>query len=74
MTRSLNLRTLAASISIAVGLLFWALPEQWIELRLGLGPDGGNGLFELLLVAIPLSAGLAITLGARAPARRTSQS
>ena len=53
MTRSLSLRILAASISIAVGILFRALPEQWIELRFGIRLDGGSGVLEFLLAAIP---------------------
>jgi hypothetical protein len=54
MTRSQCFRIVGAWISVAVGLLFWTLPEQWIERQLGLNLDGGSGLLEFLLVAIPL--------------------
>src|ERR1700691_494424 len=48
-------RAVAASISIAAGILIRVLPEHWIERQLGVSPNGASGLLEFLLVAIPIS-------------------
>jgi hypothetical protein len=50
-----------------VGLLFAALPEQWIESVLGVEPDGGNGAVEVLLAVVPLGTGaVMVSFGVRA--------
>jgi hypothetical protein len=60
MTRSLSFRILAALISITLGVLFWRLPEQWIELQFGTNLDGGSGLVEFLLAIVPTMLGVAL--------------
>jgi hypothetical protein len=40
---------------VSVGIVFVFLPRNWIELRLGIDPDGGSGLVELLLILIPVA-------------------
>jgi hypothetical protein len=47
MTRSI--RTLSTLFFAALGIAFSAAPVNWLELRFGLDPDGGSGLFEVLL-------------------------
>jgi hypothetical protein len=66
-TRSLRFRVLGACIAIATGILFAVLPEQWIELRTDWRPDGGSGLLELLLAAIPIAAGILLAGLIKAP-------
>ena len=63
MTRPERFRIVAASISMAIGIMFWALPEQWIERQLRVSLDGGSGLLEFLLVAIPIAGSVALVLG-----------
>jgi hypothetical protein len=41
---------------------------DFIELIFGISPDGGSGLLELLLFAVPI-AGIACLIGRRAPRR-----
>ena len=55
-----SLVVLLSTMGTAVALL----PEDWIEQRFGLSPDGGNGLAEFLWVAAPfiLAAVLALSL------------
>lgn len=63
MKRTQRLRILAICISMMAGILFLALPEQWIEMQLGRQLDGGNGLVEFLLAAAPICAGAVLALG-----------
>jgi hypothetical protein len=42
--------------------MFGSLPRTWIELGLGVDPDGGNGLFEFLLAALPIAVGLGLAI------------
>ena len=45
----------------ATGLmLVIALGPQWIEAILGIDPDGGSGLLEMALVAVPVLTGVAV--------------
>jgi hypothetical protein len=64
----MSLRKRVGAISVllflaAIGIVFGSMPRNWIELRFGIDPDGGNGLFELLLAAVPI--GLCLALAAR---------
>jgi hypothetical protein len=52
----------AVSISVAVGIMFGVLPRNWIELRLGIEPDGGSGLLELLFASIPIAAAAPVAI------------
>jgi len=56
--------TIAAVISLAVGLTYALLPRDWIELRLGVDPDGGNGLLEALVVFGAFAIALAFAVRA----------
>jgi hypothetical protein len=47
-------------VFIGAGILFAFLPKQWIEQALGVAPDGGSGLLELLFVAIPIAVGVVL--------------
>jgi len=62
MTRWKRMFTIALPVCIATGIMFGLLPRTWIESRFGVDPDGGSGLFEFLLAALPIAAcvGLAI--------------
>jgi hypothetical protein len=62
MMRSRNPRIPAALTAITLGILFWRLPEQWIELQFGTSLDGGSGLAEFLLVFLPISLGVELLL------------
>jgi hypothetical protein len=62
MTRWQRICTITVSISVAVGIMFGLLPRTWIELRLGVDPDGGDGSLECLLAAILISIGLAFAI------------
>jgi hypothetical protein len=62
MTRSQRIQTISALISVTLGIVFGFLPRNWVELRLGFEPDGGDGLIEFLLVAILIAIGLALTI------------
>ena len=48
---------------LAVLTLFW---RDWIEALTGFGPDGHNGSFEWLIVAVLLVLCVVIGMGARA--------
>lgn len=45
-----------------IGIVFGSMPRNWIELRFGLDPDGGNGLLELLLAAVPICVCVALAI------------
>jgi hypothetical protein len=55
---------------IAVGVLAAALPKDWIEETLGFEPDGGNGLVELAIAAVPIALGAALTVSVFLSQRR----
>lgn len=59
MTRSLSSRFITL-ILLTTGIVFWTLPDRWIESQLRLNPDGGSGLLELLLVVIPIVVGVVL--------------
>jgi hypothetical protein len=54
--------TTAALISAVTGIAFDVLPRNWIELWLGIDPDGGNAALESLLISLPvaIAAGIAV--------------
>jgi hypothetical protein len=54
--------TIALPVCVATGIIFGLLPRTWIELRFGVDPDGGSGLYELLLVALPIAAGVGLAI------------
>ena len=64
MTFSPRLRACLSILSAIVGITAAVLPDDWIERRFGISPDGGNGLAEFLWVSAPLAlaALLALTL------------
>jgi hypothetical protein len=45
------------AILVVAGILFAALPKDWLEQRFGFEPDGGNGFVELLMVLVPIVIG-----------------
>jgi len=61
MTRSLSSR-LITLISLTIGIVFWTLPDRWIESQLRISPDGGSGQLELLLVVVPIVVGVVLML------------
>jgi hypothetical protein len=74
MTRWKQIAILTSSVCVAAGIAFALLPRTWIELRLGADPDGGSGLIEFLLAALPLMVGLALAIRFFKPFRsRTSR-
>jgi len=50
---------IAASLALMAGMVFGLQPQNWVELRFGVDPDGGTGFLEFLLAAIPIGLGLA---------------
>jgi hypothetical protein len=70
MTRWLLVRFIGAFISLALGVMFACWPQNWIEGQLGSEPDGGTGLFELLLAAVPSAIGLALGVSTLVTHRR----
>ncbi|HXP75014.1 MAG TPA: hypothetical protein VN823_12795 [Stellaceae bacterium] len=59
-----KLRATLAMLLAAIGTTAAMLPDDWIEQRFGVSPDGGNGSAEILWVAAPLilAAVLALSL------------
>ena len=72
MTFSPRLRAGLAILSAAVGLTAAILPDDWIERRFGLSPDGGNGFVEFLWAALPLALAVVLTLSLLRTRRRTA--
>jgi hypothetical protein len=62
MTRWKRMFTIALPVCAATGIIFGLLPRTWIELRFGVDPDGGSGLFEFLLAALPIAAGVGFAI------------
>ena len=57
-------------VLIAVGLVFAAIPDDWIETATGWSPDNGNGLAEAALAGVPLAAGCILAADALVSAFR----
>jgi hypothetical protein len=55
---------LAASISLAIGIVFALFPRNWMELWLATDPDGGSGFYELLMIGIffVIAVGIALMI------------
>ena len=47
-------------ILVVVGILFAALPKDWLEETFAIEPDAGNGFVELLIVVVPIVIGGAL--------------
>ena len=62
MTRWKRISTIALPVCAATGIMFGVLPGTWIELRFGVDPDGGSGLFEFLLAALSIAIGLGLAI------------
>jgi hypothetical protein len=74
MTRWKKIATIALPICVAAGIAFALLPQTWIELWFGADPDGGSGLLEFLIAALPIMVGLALAIRFFKPLRgRTSR-
>jgi len=67
-----RLAIVLAGLLVLAGVLFAALPRDWIEETFGAEPDAGNGLVELTIVVVPvvLGAALAARVGIAMRARR----
>jgi hypothetical protein len=59
-TRSGRSSIVLGAVLVVVGLLFAALPKEWLEERFAIEPDAGNGSVELLLVLAPIVIGGAL--------------
>jgi ABC-type transport system involved in cytochrome c biogenesis permease subunit len=70
-----GLRTvIAALVLVAGGIVLSFFPQDWIETLWSFDPDGGSGLLESLLVAVPLLFGFMVLVASlRRPARRNQQ-
>jgi apolipoprotein N-acyltransferase len=60
--RSERLSLVPAGVLVLAGVLFAALPKDWIEETFGVEPDAGNGLLELALVVVPIVLGVALAV------------
>jgi hypothetical protein len=60
MTRWKKIAKIALPVCLATGIAFALLPQTWIELWFGTDPDGGSGLFEFLMAAVPIAGGLVL--------------
>lgn len=72
MTFSPRLRACLAALSGIVGITAAALPDDWIEQRFGVSPDGGNGSAEFLWVAAPLALAALLALSLLRTRRQTA--
>lgn len=70
MSKVKDVATRVGLTAIAVGILFSALPKNWIELSFHADPDGGSGILELLIALALIAVGAGIALYA---ARRRSR-
>jgi hypothetical protein len=68
MTRSLTVKVALAVTSAFLALLTLAVPD-WIEAVFRVDPDGGNGSFEWLIVAVFVTATVVFGMMARAELR-----
>ncbi len=50
----------AGVILLMIGSAFATLPKEWIEESIGFEPDGGSGLVELAIIAVPIVVGAAM--------------
>lgn len=62
MTLSRRLRAILSVLSASVGIAAAILPDDWIEQRFGISPDGGSGAVEFLWIAAPLALAAVLTL------------
>lgn len=62
MTGWKRMSTIALPVCAATAIMFGLLPRTWIELRFGVDPDGGSGLFEFLIAALPIAFGLGLAI------------
>jgi hypothetical protein len=51
-----------AVISTTAAVAAVLFGPEWIESLTGLEPDGGNGMLELLVIALPIIAGIGLGL------------
>lgn len=65
-----TLKLLVAATAIAAAILAAFLPKQWIEQAMGIAPDAGSGLLELLFVVVPIAAGVLLAAHALLAERR----
>jgi hypothetical protein len=52
----------ALSVAAAFATVCRFVPENWIEVRFGIAPDGGSGSLEFLLIAVPAVMALATAI------------
>jgi hypothetical protein len=60
MSRSGRSSIVLGVVLVVIGILFAALPKEWLEETFAIEPDAGNGLVELLLVLVPIVVGGAV--------------
>jgi hypothetical protein len=60
MPRSGRSSIVLGAVLVVVGILFAALPKDWLEETFAIEPDAGNGFVELLLVLVPIVVGGAL--------------
>ena len=44
----------AVAIIVVLGIIPISLPQDWIESALGISPDGGTGILEMVFTLIPV--------------------
>ncbi|HXP78116.1 MAG TPA: hypothetical protein VN823_28525 [Stellaceae bacterium] len=69
---SRRLRATIAVLSAAVGATAAVLPDDWIEQRFAVTPDGGNGMAEFLWTAAPLALAAILALSLLRERRRAA--
>jgi hypothetical protein len=72
MSRAARIQLAIGVILVIAGILFAALPKDWMEESLGVEPDGGNGFVELLLFVVPVVVGVILIARVLLARRRSS--
>lgn len=57
-------RGITGMLLMASGVFLIGLPQDWVETWIGVEPDGGSGLLELVLAGGFLACGVVLMVGA----------